>query len=153
MANANSKGARCANNAEGIPTGIYLRASSPDQTESIDAQRMLLERYAADHGLHIVIEHSDFAMGLLEDETGSLAGFARVLTDRVYKALVFDLIVAESFRGRQLGRRLMQAILEHPDLLQVRHFELYCLPEMARFYEQWGFTTALGGVALMRLER
>ena len=38
MANANSK-----------RIVLYLRASSEEQTESIDAQRDLLERYAADH--------------------------------------------------------------------------------------------------------
>jgi GNAT superfamily N-acetyltransferase len=96
---------------------------------------------------------SDVVIGYLESDTGRLVAFARVLTDFVYKALVLDVIVAASHRGRGLGGTLMTAVLEHPKLKDVRHFELYCLPEMMPFYEQWGFTDDTGGVRFMRLVR
>ena len=43
-----------------ILSALYLRASTDEQTESIDAQRMLLERYAQDNGLKIATEYEDF---------------------------------------------------------------------------------------------
>jgi DNA invertase Pin-like site-specific DNA recombinase len=46
----------------GPVTALYLRASSRDQTESIPAQRQLLERYAADHRLQIGPSYEDFAI-------------------------------------------------------------------------------------------
>ena len=76
---------------------------------------------------------------LVDTSTGKLVGFTRVLTDFVYKALIFDVIVDPEFRGRQLGRHLMDVVLGHPRLLGVAGFELYCRQEMIPFYQRWGF--------------
>jgi GNAT superfamily N-acetyltransferase len=97
-----------------------------------------------------MLAHTDFTVGLCESGSGRLTAFARVLTDRVYKALIFDVIVAPDHRSRDLGTKLMRAILEHPELCGVKHFELYCLPELVPFYEKLGFSQDLGGVRLMR---
>lgn len=88
--------------------------------------------------------------GFVDPEDGTLAGFARVLSDGVFKALILDLIVAREHRGRGLGQRIMRAVLDHPDLRGVRDFELYCLPDMEPFYEQLGFSADVGGVRLLR---
>jgi len=88
--------------------------------------------------------------GMIEEPGGTLAGFARVLTDGVFKAIILDVIVAGPWRGEGLGRRLMGAVLADPELAGVQDFELYCVDEMAPFYEQWGFTTDMGNLCLMR---
>ena len=41
-----------------------------------------------------MLQHSDLVVGVCTDPGGQLVGFTRVLTDRVFKALVFDVIVA-----------------------------------------------------------
>ena len=82
--------------------------------------------------------------------TTSLVGFARVLTDTVYKAFVFDVIVRPDRRGRGLVRRLMDAIISHPQLSGVKHFELYCRPDVVELYTKWGFSTELSGQVFMR---
>jgi len=97
-----------------------------------------------------MLEHTDGIIALVADEGPPLAGFARVLTDRVYKALILDVIVHPDYRGTGLGMDLMGAIREHPNLQKVRHFELYCAPEMEPFYEKWGFTRDLGNLSFMR---
>ena len=97
-----------------------------------------------------VVEHSDLVFAFLDETDGHLVAFARVITDRVFKALVFDVIVAPERRGDGLGPRLLDRILTHPVLTDVKHLELYCLPELVPFYEQLGFSTELGGVRLMR---
>lgn len=97
-----------------------------------------------------MLRHSNVVIGYAEVETGKLVAFARVLTDYVYKALIFDVIVAEDYQQQGLGRALMDAILNHPDLKSVKHFELYCLPEMMPFYHKWGFTNELGALCFMR---
>ena len=86
----------------------------------------------------------------LTDDRGDLVGFARVITDYTFKALVFDVIVACAHRGKGLGEYLIKLVLEHPDLARVRHFELYCLPDVEPFYQRYGFSTEVGGVRLMR---
>ncbi len=86
----------------------------------------------------------------LVDTQDELIGFARVLTDFTFKALVFDVIVREDLRGNGLGDMLMSLIRSHERLADVTHFELYCLPEMSDFYARHGFTTDVGNIQLMR---
>lgn len=100
-----------------------------------------------------MLEHSDIVIGLVEPKKKKLVGFTRVLTDYVYKALVFDVIVAEPYRNRGLGKLLMEAVLRHPALKKVEHIELYCLPELIPFYQQWGFTEKLGRLRFLRKNR
>lgn len=100
-----------------------------------------------------MLEHSDYNFGLVHAHTGLLVGYARVLTDRVYKAMIYDLILDEDYRGRGLGKHLLTTILNHPDLCQVNHVELYCHPEMKNWYRQWGFEDTDESVALVRCIR
>ena len=96
-----------------------------------------------------VVAGSQINIGMLNEE-GSLVAYARVLTDFVFKALIFDVIVTEDQRGKGLGVKLMEAIKSHEKLALVKSFELYCLPEMFEFYEQHGFSTEVAGIKLMR---
>jgi GNAT superfamily N-acetyltransferase len=79
-----------------------------------------------------------------------LVAFARAVTDGVYKAMIFDIIVKDSWRNTGLGRLLMDTIMTDPVLSQVKHRELYCLEDMLPFYEKWGFTANLPGLFFMR---
>jgi len=102
--------------------------------------------------IEIMLEHTDLVFGLV-DERNRLVGFARVLTDRIFKAEIYDVIVDPEHRGRGLGRRLMEEILGHPDLQRVRQFNLQCLEEMRPFYEALGFADLSGELVYMRLGR
>ncbi|HEX9855910.1 MAG TPA: GNAT family N-acetyltransferase [Acidimicrobiia bacterium] len=82
------------------------------------------------------------------DEEGNLVGFARAITDGVYKALILDVIVHPDRRGSDLGAGLMDAISS--ELSDVEHHELYCLPELVAFYQRWGYTKELGDLTFMR---
>jgi GNAT superfamily N-acetyltransferase len=96
------------------------------------------------------VQHSDLVFAFCDSETGRLAAFARVLTDYVYKAIVFDVIVDREYRDLGLGRSLLDAITSHPALLFVEHLELYCRPDLIPFYEKWGFTADLNKLRFMR---
>lgn len=97
------------------------------------------------------IAGSQLCIGLVDDD-GTLQGFARVLTDYVFKAIIFDLIVSADQRGTGIGNTLMTTIKNHPRLKHVKHFELYCLPEVFSFYQQHGFSSDVGKIKLMRYE-
>ena len=97
-----------------------------------------------------MLAHSDFVFPIFTVQGNELVAFARVLSDRVCKALIFDVIVAPGHRDQGLGQRLVDRIVRHPELERVKHFELYCLPDLTAFYERWGFSMDVGGVALMR---
>ena len=84
-------------------------------------------------------------------ESDDLIGFVRVLTDFTFKALIFDVMVTQSERGKGLGNKLLSLVKNHEHLKSVKHFELYCLPEMLSFYEKHGFSANVGEIKLMRL--
>jgi predicted GNAT family N-acyltransferase len=100
-----------------------------------------------------MLRHSDLVVGACTEPGGQLVGFTRVLTDRVFKALIFDVIVAKAHRHTGLGRRLIDHVLNHSMLAGVRHIELYCKPELIPFYAQWGFNTPGPEVNYLRMTR
>jgi GNAT superfamily N-acetyltransferase len=98
-----------------------------------------------------MVEHAQILVGFAErSPDGRLVGFVRVITDFVYKGLVLDVIVDPAYRGTGLGTRLMDEVVEHPQLRDVSHLELYCRPELEPFYQRWGFTSDLGVLRFMR---
>lgn len=100
-----------------------------------------------------MLRHTDIIFALCEENSKRLIAFARVLNDQVFKALILDVIVDPEYRSKGLGKEMMQMILEHPQLKQVKHFELYCLPALIPFYTKWSFTNDLGGAIAMRYKR
>ena len=99
-----------------------------------------------------MLSGSSYVYAFCAEGTRRLVGFARVLTDDVFKAFIFDLIVDSAHRGHELGQKIMKTILDDPRLARVKHFELYCLPELEPYYERLGFSGDVGGVRLMRYE-
>ena len=95
---------------------------------------------------------SQIVIGMV-DEDDNLLAFLRVLTDHTFKALILDVIVAESARQRGLGGKLMDLVMAHEALREVRHFELYCRPELVEFYSSYGFTTDVGDIRFLRMTR
>ncbi len=96
-----------------------------------------------------VVKNSSVVIAII-DEQDDLAAFVRVLSDFVFKATIFDFIVREDMRSQRLGDRLMALLRRHERLQKVKHFELYCLPEMREYYEQYGFVDTAGELVFMR---
>ena len=67
-----------------------------------------------------------------------LVAFGRVLTDYVYRATIWDVIVDRDYQGRHIGTEIVQRILDHPTLQQVELFWL--CTRMPGFYERLGFS-------------
>ncbi|SFU21212.1 GNAT family N-acetyltransferase [Mesorhizobium sp. YR577] len=86
----------------------------------------------------------------IDPDADELVAFARAMTDGVYKAMIFDIIVKSTWRNTGLGGLLMETVMNNPALVSIKHRELYCLAEMVPFYEKWGFTDELTGLHFMR---
>ena len=65
-------------------------------------------------------------------------GFARVTTDRATFAYVGDVFILPEHRGRGLSKRLMEAILAHPDLQGLRRWML-ATADAHELYRKFGF--------------
>jgi len=69
---------------------------------------------------------------------GEFIGFARVVTDRATFGWVCDVVVEDKARGQGVGKALMQAIVEHPDLKGIKRLLLATL-DAHGLYAQYGF--------------
>ncbi len=65
-------------------------------------------------------------------------GFARVITDYATFAYLGDVFILEAYRGQGLGKRLIQSILEHPELQGLRKW-LLVTKDAHGLYRQFGF--------------
>lgn len=93
------------------------------------------DREASD--VRAALRETDVGVGV--ESGGELVAAARVLTDYTYYANVFDVIVAADRRGEGLGRELMAAVRDHPDLQSVAGLSLRCRRGLVPFYESVGF--------------
>jgi len=84
-----------------------------------------------------MLENTDLALSVWEGER--LIGFGRVLTDYVYRASIWDVIVDPASQGQDIGTQIMERILHHPDLKRVELFWL-CTRDKQAFYGKLGFS-------------
>jgi GNAT superfamily N-acetyltransferase len=82
------------------------------------------------------VEHS-LCVGIF-DGVAQVA-FARAITDRATYAYLADVYVLEPYRGRGLGRWMMEAFDAHPDLQGLRRWMLNT-QDAHGLYARFGFT-------------
>jgi GNAT superfamily N-acetyltransferase len=71
-------------------------------------------------------------------KSGEQVAFGRVITDRAVFAYLADVFVVPSSRGLGISKVLLRAILDHPDLQNLRAF-LLATNDAHGLYEQFGF--------------
>ena len=86
------------------------------------------------------------------DGSGAQLGFARVVSDFATVAYLGDVFVLESHRGRGLSKWLMQCILQHPGLQNLRRWILLT-GDAHGLYAQFGFTPVKSPERYMELHR
>jgi N-acetylglutamate synthase-like GNAT family acetyltransferase len=69
---------------------------------------------------------------------GKQVGFARVISDYATYAYIGDVFLLELFRGRGLGKWLMECIMQHPRLQGLRRWSLVT-SDAHGLYAQFGF--------------
>ena len=79
-------------------------------------------------------------------------GFARVVSDGVYHAFLFDVFVLPAFRGRGIARALMAAVLSDERLIAVTGFML-ATRDAHDLYREFGFEGATDPCRYMVLTR
>jgi N-acetylglutamate synthase-like GNAT family acetyltransferase len=84
--------------------------------------------------------------GVFERKT--LVGFGRAVTDLATYAYWTDVVIAENYRGRGLGRWLSQCMLAHPELQGLRRVALLTR-DAAELYTGVGFSVGPGSLIYM----
>ena len=81
------------------------------------------------------IEHS-LCFGVFDKE--AQVAFARVVTDYSTYAYLCDVYVLEEYRGRGLGKWMMEFVMNHPELQGLRRFQLVTR-DAHGLYTRFGF--------------
>jgi len=84
-----------------------------------------------------MLRHTDVALCAWDGD--QLVGFGRVLTDFVYRATIWDVIVDKAYQKQGIGTEIVQRILNHTRLKKVELFWL--CTRMPWFYEKLGFSS------------
>jgi GNAT superfamily N-acetyltransferase len=71
-------------------------------------------------------------------KNGEQIGFARVVTDYCTFAWLADVFIVDGFRGEGLSKWLMEVIMNHPRLVNMRRWVL-ATKDAHGLYEQFGF--------------
>ncbi|RPD37872.1 GNAT family N-acetyltransferase [Chitinophaga barathri] len=99
-----------------------------------------VESYWAEGIPRAIVERSiegSLCFGLYAED-GQQIGFARVITDMATFAYLADVFVLDAWRKRGLSKWLMEVILAHPGLQDVRRMMLITMDAQG-LYEQFGF--------------
>ncbi|WP_394748753.1 GNAT family N-acetyltransferase [Spongiimicrobium salis] len=120
---------------------------STDKTQldiNLIADYLLNEAYwSKGRSLELVeksIEHS-LCFGVYTQEGQQLA-FARIVTDYVVFAWIMDVFVIDKFKGKGVGKLLIDYMMRYPDLKNVKGMGLRT-EDAQGFYEKFGFGTIL----------
>ena len=70
-----------------------------------------------------------------------LVGFGRASSDGIYRAVLWDVVVAGDLQGRGLGRQVVEALLAAPEIQQAERVYLMTT-NSSGFYQQLGFKSA-----------
>ena len=94
-------------------------------------------------GIRVMLKNTDYHFSAWDRD--HLVGFSRVLTDGIYRATLWDVVVHPEFQNRGVGERLIHQILSHPVLMNVEKFWLNTLDKFS-FYEKLGFVRSDQGM-------
>jgi ribosomal protein S18 acetylase RimI-like enzyme len=97
--------------------------------------------------IEFMLKNTDFHFSAWDRD--KLVGFARVLTDRIYRATLWDVVVHPDYQKKGVGEALMSAILSHPVLGSVEKFWLNTRDKFG-FYEKFGFSRSQEGMVRAR---
>ena len=78
-----------------------------------------------------------------------LVGFGRASSDGIYRAVLWDVVVAGDLQGRGLGRQVVEALLSAPKVQRAERVYLMTT-NSAGFYQQLGFESAQPQELLIR---
>lgn len=92
----------------------------------------------------LMLRHTTALVGVVDLSTGQLVGFARALSDSIFRATIYDVAIDERFQGGGLGRRVVERLLDHTLVRSASFIYLACEPGLEGFYHRWGFESYRG---------
>ena len=138
----------------GVPVIEWTRGDSVVSTSrervALDVvHRFLASSYWAEGVAYDTVRRSvEHSLPFGVYRAGAMVGFARVITDYATFAYLADVFVLPEHRGRGLGLWLVECVLAHPALQDLRAWGLKTRDAQA-LYRRVGFVELPSGVAYM----
>lgn len=120
--------------------GQYLVSTDPSLLDIDRTHEFLTASYWAEGVPRAIVARSirhSIPFGLYDGR--AQIGFARAITDRATFAYLADVYVEEEYRGQELGKLLVRAVMAHPDLQGLRRWMLGTR-DAHGLYQRFGFT-------------
>jgi GNAT superfamily N-acetyltransferase len=120
--------------------GSFLISTDHAKLDGEAIYRYLSESYWAKARSRAAVERSltnSLCFGLYED--GKQIGLARVVSDFATFAYLCDVYVLDAYQGKGLGLWLLQSVMSHPDLQNLRRW-LLATRDAHSLYRKAGFT-------------
>lgn len=120
--------------------GEFEISSDPQRLDREMIHNFLSERsyWATDRSLEVVNRGIDNSLNFGIYSGAQQVGFGRIVTDYATFAWVADVFVLEEFRGRGLGKWLIEVMLSHPRLQGFRRWAL-STKDAHELYRSFGF--------------
>lgn len=126
-------------------------STDPERLDVDMIYRFLSDSYWAEgRGRDIVersIQNSVCFGGYLDNRQ---IGFARVITDKAVFGYVADVFVLDEYQGKGYAKQLMEAIINHPDIKDLR-LVMLATRDAHGLYQQYGFELVPGSDRVMTL--
>lgn len=122
--------------------GAYVFSDDPARLDLDRVEAFIRQTYWAASRTREQIEAAQansMCFGVYRRADGVQVAYARAVTDRVTFAWLCDVFVDPAERGAGLGKFLVESILEHPELVQMRRWML-ATRDAHGLYAQYGFT-------------
>ena len=122
-----------------LANGYTISTETPDMNLSFIHQFLSNSYWAKDIPIETVQKaiQGSIPFGVFKGK--AQVGFARVITDGATFAYLADVFIDEAHRGFGLSKFLMEAVMVHPRLQNLRRFVLVTR-DAHGLYEQFGFT-------------
>ena len=101
--------------------------------------------------LHLLIEGSFAFAVAVSRETGKAVGMGRAISDGTSDAYIQDVVVLKSMRGKNIGSRIIKALVDHCLKKKLAWIGLIAEQGSRPFYERIGFTEFPGEPMIYRM--
>jgi ribosomal protein S18 acetylase RimI-like enzyme len=98
-------------------------------------------------GIDAMLEGSSMCFSARSE--GKLVGFCRIVTDFIYRAALWDVVVHPKYQGRGLGSALVDYALTHPAIKDIPMITTYT-DEWIPFMTSRGFESREGAMVMLR---
>lgn len=97
----------------------------------------------------VMLESCRF-IALVNKNSNEIIAFARFLSDSVYRAMIYDVIVSVKYRGLGFGRIIIEELINSSLLRNIERVELCCLEHNVGLYEKFSFKRVFEPTCFMR---